>query len=257
MTTKPKFFIMLLVLFFNQSLYCKEHLEKFILATQAKSGSHLVLKLLGNLRKNHDSVLFSLNPNDTPYYYPDIIEDSWKQGKLPWTHLYQPHDLNNLFKSTFKNYKVIISIRDIRDVYVSYAHFVHKDPSMTTEEKINAVMKNDLSFYEMNKNLSIFLKNPNFLVVHFEDLVGPQGGGNKEKQTNTIFRIANFIGLPISKKTASQYGDELFGDTGGTFRKGKIGSWKTEMNTDQKMWMKEHFAKELIELGYEKNYHWH
>jgi hypothetical protein len=127
---------------------------------------------------------------------------------------------------------------------------------MTAEEKIDTIMAQHKCFYEMNRNLHIFLNNPRFFVVRFEDLIGPAGGGNKEKQTETIYKIAEYIGLPITMEVASQYGDELFGDTSGTFRKGQIGSWRTEMNKDQKKWMLDHFGKELIKLNYEKYYSW-
>jgi len=257
MINKIKYFFSFIAVFSCTLLLADGQGEQFILATQPKAGTHLMFKLMEKLRGTASTHLFSMNKNEPQFYYPGVIEDSWERGEMPWTHLFAPIKLKEILTTRYKNHKKVILIRDIRDVYVSYAHHIYKQPSMTTEEKIDTIMDKHPAFFTMNKNLSIFLKNPNFLVVRFEDLVGPQGGGNKEKQTNTIFRIANFIGLPISKETASQYGDELFGDTGGTFRKGKIGSWKTEMNTDQKMWMKEHFAKELIELGYEKNYHWH
>ena len=228
--------------------------KPYIVASQQKAGSHLLIKLLGMLGEyRHPAFFFHLDEDN---FSSTMIEECWQEGRLPWVHLFCPEMTREYFYNHHAQFKVISIIRDIRDAYVSFANMVYKkNPQLTEQEKIDLAF-NFKDYFRMSHNLSLFLNDPRFYVVRFEDLVGPKGGGDKKRQTQAIYDLAAYIGVPISYAQASKYGDKLFGGKTITFRKGQIGSWKKACSREQKLWLKEHFGDELINLGYEEDHSW-
>jgi len=72
-----------------------------------------------------------------------------------------------------------------------------------------------------------WVKDNNVLVVKFEDLVGPKGGGSDDKQTETLKQVCSHIGIPLD--LIPRIKKELFGSGRSTFRKGQTDSWKEEV----------------------------
>ena len=95
-----------------------------------------------------------------------------------------------------------------------------------------------------------WLHDPMIYTTTFEKLVGPDGGGTKEEQLSEVQNIANHIGVKISLEEAVQVANSLFGDTG-TFREGKIGSWKKHFTEEHIKIFKEQTGDLLYKLGYE------
>jgi len=225
----------------------------YIVASQQKAGSHLLMKLLGMINEHREPTYFvHLNKND---FHPNMIEECWEKGQLPYVHLFQPQLTYQYFYKHHSKFKVITILRDVRDAYVSLSHMLVKNRYISEQEKIEEAIKNK-AYFRMSRDLSLFLNDPRFYVVRFEDLIGPKGGGDKKRQTQTIYDLAAYIGVPITYAQASKYGDELFGGKTLTFRKGQIGSWKKACTEEQKLWLKDCFGDELIRLGYEKDYDW-
>lgn len=133
-------------------------------------------------------------------FSPGMIDKYWQSGGMPWVHLFVPAFTYNYFYAYHPDFKVIMIIRDLRDAYVSYAHWIC-DPDIPEEEKIYRSFENG-AYFEMSSCLSIFLNEPRFYIIRFEDLIGPMGGGDKDKQTETIHSLAAYIGMPISKSLA-------------------------------------------------------
>ena len=87
----------------------------------------------------------------------------------------------------------------------------------------------------------------NFILLKFEDLVGPKGGSTEELQFESIDKILNHI-------NANQFNIEdiaikSFGKPG-TFRKGKINRWKIELDNKEKELFKK-YDDYFVSLGYE------
>ncbi|MCH9769328.1 MAG: sulfotransferase domain-containing protein [Gammaproteobacteria bacterium] len=152
--------------------------------------------------------------------------------------------------------KVIVMVRDPRDVCVSGVYWrtdiwkhsghqpgkpflyqpciLHEDElklwnQSSFDEKLMLTIQHKLPFpysqilteYDL---ASYYAERPNSLVCKFEDLVGAKGGGDDELQRETIKKMADFLGLDLSKKATDHVVANLFGASS-TFRKGQIGSW--------------------------------
>ncbi len=74
------------------------------------------------------------------------------------------------------------------------------------------------------------------LVVRFEDLVGPEGGGDADRQAETVRAIYRHVGLPVDAAFVTKVCGRLFSSKSPTFRRGSIGQWR------------DHFDDELEEL---------
>lgn len=252
-TPYMSFCIRMLQLFFLYTASLFAAPSPYILVTQPKAGTNLMSTLLNMIHEEREPYLFCHYDSK---FRPKMIVDWWQKGGMPILHLFSPQFTYNYLLNSHPNFKLILIVRDIRDAYVSYAHFICKDPALSEEEMINRAFQ-DSGYFAMSGFLCHFFNHPRFYVVRFEDLVGPEGGGSKEKQTEAIFNLAAFIDSPISREQASAYGGMLFGNRqSATFRQGQIGSWKQALNLEQKQWLKAHFGRTLICLGYEKDLNW-
>lgn len=100
-----------------------------------------------------------------------------------------------------------------------------------------------------------YMNSPNTLVIYFEDLVGPKGGGTLDSQHKCLEKIAHFIGLPLTDSLFNKISNDLYGSTF-TFREGKSNSWKEYFTEENKDLFKNFYGEDLIKMGYEKNMNW-
>ena len=79
------------------------------------------------------------------------------------------------------------------------------------------------------------------LVVRFEDLVGPQGGGDPEHQRAALTSIYRFLAMPFDDPMIESIGRRLFSSSSPTFRTGGVGGWRDAFDRD----LTELFAAEV------------
>ncbi len=175
------------------------------------------------------------------------------------------------------NFRVVGILRDPRDAVVSMYYYFGKGYAtqlgIPFEEKntlITAIIKNWYAAGDravqsrkslhgsMTAYYKAFLdwqKCPNAYLTTYEKLVGPKGGGDAAVQRKEIRNIANFLELPLTEEEMTNIISKLYGGSG-TFRNGKIGSWKTEFTKEHVALFKAVGQDLLMELGYEKDDSW-
>ncbi len=168
-----------------------------------------------------------------------------------------------------KNFKGISMIRDPRDMCLSMLNHIEFRPNhfaynslfvkkSNRLERIKSITKgfeirhNGLKrpFGDLERMLNFILPwkdSKNFILLRFEDLVGPSGGGSLQKQKKSILSILNH--LDIENIDVSKVADSVFGNSS-TFRKGMINRWKSELNDQEKSVFKE-YNKLFLSLDYE------
>ncbi len=173
--------------------------------------------------------------------------------------------------------KVFFIYRDPRDCAISLAFFLKKlwsrrFNSYSQEQLISMA----IASHEMY-DAGLFRGIPNFVITdvnacfqtflpwrqcpiiyttRFEDLVGPQGGGDSESQMREIRNIAKHLGIEKTEDELTDVAGMLFGRTWSTFREGQIGSWKKHFTPALKEKFKRIAGQLLIDLGYEKDFDW-
>jgi hypothetical protein len=238
-----------------------------------------------NLWKMYDQV----NQFDPPNHFRGRL-DPLTNGALPdlmkrmllgvsWTHWPYTQEAEDFIAEHAK--AGLFIIRDPRAMLVSMAFMVSKgwragelaDPILIMQDFIDGRQKNFIrwgvtvhesyplmweygvvGFYKMYLP---WMQAKKFYTVHFENLVGSQGGGSDAAQYQEIRNIANHIGVSLSDEKIKNIVEELFGGST-TFREGQIDGWKKYFTPE----MKEAFKKVpganqlLIDLGYETNTTW-
>lgn len=185
---------------------------------------------------------------------------------------------------------IIFLVRDLRDVFVSYvyhldkiffnhevpesiallskteksqddlANIIHSWAALSFSQKLTAVLEhNDLSPVDFKNYIKPCIDISEFhntVMIRFENLVGPKGGGNKLSQINEVSKIANAYGKDLSRSQIIRICDRLFGiddlvsKWNNTFRSGQIGSWKNHFEESHKEIFKINYNDFLFYFGY-------
>lgn len=174
--------------------------------------------------------------------------------------------------------RMVTIVRDPRDVVVSHAKYIYSvspdDPifgaplhvyyqSLSEGERLmtsmvgvrkepSPVVRNIRDRFE---SVLAWRSQPFNYITTFERLVGPQGGGSRERQVQEIRAISSHLGIGYSDREIEAVADRLFGGTV-TFRKGMIGDWKEHFTEEHKQACKKLIGQLLIDLGYEHDEDW-
>jgi hypothetical protein len=139
----------------------------------------------------------------------------------------------------------MILVRDPRDIVVSQVHYVSK----RTDHRLHSLFE-ELPDVKQRLRLAIagdvergvvsIRDRLDFyagwldaaLVVRFEDLVGPQGGGDRDRQEAALRSIYDFLALDVDGRMLSRIGERLFSTESPTFRSGAIGGWRRSFDPE-------------------------
>ncbi len=272
-----KSFFCVAFLFATLSVFASEdHIQAapsdFVVVTTEKCGTHLLTTAIEKLL-NKPVYHWFIN-----YRSPEEVQQKLDYAKknhlFLQMHLLPKQDLIDLLHKN--NHKVIFLIRDPRDQMVSLVHYV--ESGWEYGPKVNGKRFGPLSFSDKllevitgkrygasalknitGRKLPWLKQSRDFVyVVRFENLVGVEGGGTRELQLMEMRNIAQFLGLNLSDEEIDHRSQHIFGKNGetATFRKGQIGEWKKSFKPKHVQAFKEVFGKELIEMGYAKNFNW-
>jgi hypothetical protein len=148
------------------------------------------------------------------------------------------------------SYRHLFILRDPRAVVVSLLdfiletrgmprpHFLREDfLAMSKEARLAFILEGGAapragittqSFAAVYRGLLAWEADSSCLVVRFEDLIGPQGGGSLERQRATVERIAAHLGRPFGE-VAERF-SAVFDSSSRTFRTGQIDGWQAELD---------------------------
>ncbi len=274
------FLALMAIPFFSQTQ--AESPNPFFLLTIPKSGTHLIWKtmmmLTGRECQHPGRLCPPLGPFSFPEDLPNIMVDqgafntfcldAWhNQHKFPMSHFNFGYFFQG-FVQMHPNFKPIVFIRDLRDVCISLAYFQWADiekaigPS-TIQQKIMWIIMRDgtpsaLKILHVGKNAreaALWMRRPDTIVLKYEDLVGPEGGGTKQAQYQALTRLANGLNIPMDEARLSYLADNIYGNKGmpmhsSTFRDGKTGKWRAYFSSRHKKAFKKYLGKYQLDLGY-------
>jgi sulfotransferase 6B1 len=183
--------------------------------------------------------------------------------------VYSP-ELASLFAE--ERMRVVCILRDPRDVAVSQMHHIKQRKRHPIHDAFVALpsdnerllvsirggllgMREMLSLDERYRQFLGWQDDDNAMMVKFEDLVGPRGGGSAETQRRTVERVARHVGLEPDERMMRTVEENIFG-VSNTFRKGQIGGWREEFSEEHARAAREIAGPLLVELGYEADTEW-
>ena len=250
-----------------------------------KSGTHLLYQILYSLPglKKWDDIV-SVQALCGIMNTSDHIR--WKIGSAPNNSIIRCHlmycdEIHQLLQEF--DCKTIFIYRDLRDVAVSHARWVTKEPRIFLhqyylqlndfEQQLMSSIKgipvgtpfgSNLSQPDIGQDFSRWqgwINEPTILAIKFEDLVGSRGGGSEETRIKTIKRIVDYLNVNLSlEQIRTNFNSEILNpQESHTFRKGgkgKLGGWKTVFTPEHKKAFNQVAGNLLVELGYEQNLDW-
>jgi sulfotransferase 6B1 len=209
---------------------------------------------------------------------PQRIDRRWLERRLSrvpdgcfvTAHCVYSPELASLFAG--ERMRVVCILRDPRDVAVSQMHYIKQKKRHPIHDAFIALpsdnerllvsirggllgMRELLSLDERYRQFLGWQRDENSVLVKFEDLVGPRGGGSAEAQRSTVERVTRHLGVSVNEETVPSIEEDLFG-LGRTFRKGQIGGWREEFSEEHARAAREIAGPLLVELGYEAGPEW-
>ncbi len=203
---------------------------------------------------------------------PERVDRRWlarrlgrvSDGQFVTAHCVHTPELAGLLRE--QGMRTVCILRDPRDVAVSQVHYIKrlkKHPVHagfaalpTDRERLMFAIRGGelggrrmLSLDERYRRFSGWASEEGAVVVRFEDLVGPRGGGSEEAQRRAVGMVAAHLGVEADEATLARVGEGIFG-AGQTFRKGMIGGWREEFSAEHERAAEEVAGPLLAELGY-------
>lgn len=244
----------------------------FCLVTVPKSGTHLLLKLMeGLLHKGKlcpDGGMGYIFEDKSKTHIDEWFESCKRDNKIPICHTNYALDVLNYAEE--HDYKIVLHVRDLRDVCVSYVFWRKRELDLILGEdadfdtRLSCII--DMEYQSPEEELvpmqqfAIFAnilksRSSDIIITRFEDFVGSLGGGDDRLQEISIKRLCKQLKISCATQNIKLICGNLFGDSP-TFREGKIGSWSEYFNGFHKALFKEKMGQFLINFGYEKDLNW-
>lgn len=252
-------FFLVIANLFSFCAYAKESSPGFVVLSPPKCGTYLIAKILASVTGQEPALyLGELGIQEGV----DIVRQETEKGRFVVAHNFHPLTLKRLVK---RGYRVIFLVRDPRDQLISVMNWFREGQwSWIPASKISNV---DEQISEMITGAKLgwrcydgcfgryysvakTIPSNHLFTTRFEALVGPQGGGDEERQINEILNLAAFLQVPLSNDEAVFIAERAWG-VKGTFRQGKIGSWKQYFSLQHQQAYQQLYTPILIELGYD------
>ncbi len=160
--------------------------------------------------------------------------------------------------------KSLFLIRDPRDIVVSQAHFVSGRPAHPHhatlagiedhQGRLRRVILGDpeRSMPSIRQRLQSYAGwlASEALVVRYEDLVGVFGGGDADVQRSTLRRVFEHLGLELADDDVANLAQATFSGNSPTFRKGRLGQWQEQFDTETVAVFEEEVGDLIAAYGY-------
>lgn len=261
-----------------REIYASLHGSKVIVNSMPKAGTHLLTRVLELLpvfvpRWTYHA-LVNKDQSQNQKLYQKIFKI--RQGQYVSGHLQWHQELVDVLNEA--NIKTLFIMRDLRDIAFSNAYYLtYRYQSHSLHSYFNSLNSDDerlmasivgvsekflergLRSPSIGENAASYLpwlQEENCLSVRFEDLVGSSGGGQDNKQIETIRAITNYLNVDVSEEQIIQIAKKVFYKKSNTFRKGQIGDWRNHFTDEHKQAFKEVCGDILIKMGYADGYDW-
>jgi hypothetical protein len=215
---------------------------RVVVISVPKAGTHLVERLLCLHPRMYRPLVSTLHSHNVERYGGlSSILNRLRPGGILITHLHYSEEVNNLLINS--GVKVIVVIRDPRDIVVSRAFYVARNPAhhyykyavnLSLKERLYRAIVGDpehgyLSIRQTLEWFAGWLETEYFL-IRYEQVL------DDSHRSHVVRDLFVYLGIPLSDKYVAHISQRAISNTSPTFRKGSSGEWR------------QHFDQELFEL---------
>lgn len=240
-----------------------DRMNKVFFVSVPKSGTHMLMlyfNLVGFAHVGQSPAAVYLAPDST------IIEDIREGEVTAWHERWNPQVVKRLVDNQVH---VVFLYRDPRGQACSLMHWLMRDEGHalhrafmddfpSTHERLSLIISGgNIAGQQMAGISQVYseyrrwLDEPFVFPLRFEDIIGPSGGGSRERQLSVLRDLMAFTGAAERAPEPEQLADMLFGNQATTFRKGQIDSWKEEFTPELHEMLLQEFNGVLDLWGYD------
>jgi hypothetical protein len=196
-------------------------------------------------------------------------------GGVCWfLHQLDPHRIDDGFLSEWLDTgspRIVFNYRDPRDALLSMVNFLSGETGRGvghfTDHRVYSGVLRSAGDFEERLTIALtdpcfpgadayerglwLLRHPAVCKVSFEELVGPRGGGSRERQAAAVGRIAVFLGADDGHgQDPAAIADGLFNEGAYSFHRGRIGAWREHFTPEHEKLFEERYGAVLDAYGY-------
>lgn len=228
-----------------------------LLVSYPKSGNTWIRFLIANMLKDEDE---RIDFHSVVRYVPELGYDRYLLDNAPRPRVIKSH---SLFTTEFP--RVLYIVRDPRDVYVSYYHYLRK--RLPEDMSFGAFLrKPDLYPSRWHEHVESWLGQPNVgLVLRYEDLLVDVEAGariiahylwNGDLDEDRIRRAVNASSFEAMKESEWKYGRPFRSKDAAAkatpfVRKGQQGDWKNYFSSEDLAFLLDEAGLVMHRLEYE------
>lgn len=157
-------------------------------------------------------------------------------------------------------------VRDPRDIVVSQAHYItqrrdHPQHDLfrsaeNLEARVLLAIRGNAktgldSVGSRLKAYAGWLKETRVLTLRYEDLIGPQGGGSRDKQEAAIASTLKHLRVELSVDAKAKLAASTFAVSSPTFRQGSVGRWREVFTARVEDAFRSEADEQLATYGYD------
>jgi len=186
-----------------------------------------------------------------------------RPGQVVVSHLRHSEDAERALARA--GVRGLFMVRDPRDILVSQIHYATSRADHRTHDlfaslpderaRLRAAIVGDPAgpLPSIAERLSYFQGwlSSDLLLVRFEDLVGPAGGGSADRQRDLIRRIFEHVGVEADERRVEAVTRRLFSSDSPTFRSGQVGSSGRFFDDELERLLRETVGDGAAPYGYE------
>ena len=204
-----------------------------------KAGTHLLERALCLHPDLYRKFLPTLHSGNMARWKSlDSVLDKLRSGQILVSHLAYSADFDRALRE--REVPCLVLIRDPRDIVVSDTNYIsassgHEFHGLlnslgTFQDRLRMMISGDPSagLVSVRERLERFAGwlDTSCTIVRYEALVGPQGGGDTQRQLDTLREIFETLHLPMSAEDLRMLAAQVFSGSSPTFRRGVTGQWR-------------------------------
>lgn len=253
-----------------------------------KAGTHLLVSLLKHFPRlmsaGRHHTFRHFGPDDAPpTHEQNPLRVDWVQleralrsvnpGQFMTGHFHADPTLMSMVENL--GFRTILVMRDPRDIVVSSAYYFSSEPRHYLYERFNSLRTIDERIMAVIMGLPSnragrglegigslverylgWVELDSALLVRFEDLIGPRGGGSVGNQKSCIATLAEHVERPMTSLELEAAAKKAWSTNVSTFRRGQIGDWRLHFKESHERAFKDLAGSVLLKLGYESDSRW-